>query len=75
MMDSNISRKCSYIDEGRSFQESWTNDFFLIENYGKPLCIICQETGSVMEEYNLDANTRANIPTLKALEITNRKIK
>lgn len=49
----NISRKRSYVDEGRGFKKSWTTDFFFIENHGKPLCIICQETVSVLKEYNL----------------------
>ena len=53
IMASNTRRKRSYLDESRSFKESLTTDFFFNENYGKPLCPICQEIGSVMNKYNL----------------------
>ena len=30
-------------DERRQFDESWTNDYFAIENNEKIVCLICQK--------------------------------
>lgn len=47
------SKKRKIADEKRSFNEAWINLYFFIEYKGKPLCLICQKTISVVKEYNL----------------------
>jgi hypothetical protein len=39
--------------ECRIFQERWTEQYFFINNNNNPLCLICNETVSVLKEYNL----------------------
>uniref|UniRef100_H3ARQ8 SPIN-DOC-like zinc-finger domain-containing protein n=1 Tax=Latimeria chalumnae TaxID=7897 RepID=H3ARQ8_LATCH len=43
-------------DENRKFQEKWTDEFFLVLNEisMKPVCLICQQTGSVFKRSNLE---------------------
>jgi hypothetical protein len=38
--------------ECRIFQERWTERYFFINNNNNPLCLICNETVSVLKEYN-----------------------
>lgn len=47
-------------DERRQFKESWTNDYFAIENNEKIVCLICQQVISVMKEYNVKRHYEAN---------------
>ena len=37
----------------RVFNERWTHDYMLIENYGKSLCLVCNTTIAALKEYNL----------------------
>ena len=37
----------------RGFQEKWTLQYFFVEFKNKPLCLICNESVSVMKEYNV----------------------
>lgn len=39
--------------EGRQFQEKWTEEFFFILHNGKPICLLCNESISVMTEFNI----------------------
>jgi hypothetical protein len=47
------SKKRKACDEGRVSEEDWTSEYFFIESDGKPVCLICQRTVSVMKEYNI----------------------
>ncbi|XP_077297264.1 uncharacterized protein LOC143918990 [Arctopsyche grandis] len=39
--------------ERRTFKERWTVDYFFINKYGNPFCLICRESLSVLKEYNV----------------------
>lgn len=47
------SKKRKIVEENRVFNEVWTDLHFFIESNGKPLCLICQRSISVLKEYNL----------------------
>ena len=36
------SKKRKLADEGRVFNEEWLKNYFMIENNGKPLCLVCK---------------------------------
>ena len=38
-------------DEGRTFQRPWTEKYFFVEHYSKPVCLICQTNIAVMKEF------------------------
>lgn len=40
-------------EEGQMFQSSWTEKYFFVEHYSKPICLICQTTIAVMREFNI----------------------
>ena len=40
-------------DEGRLFNEKWTDDYFFVEANSKALCLICREFVQVFKDYNL----------------------
>jgi hypothetical protein len=44
------SKKLKVCDKGRVFEEDWTNEYFFVERDGKPVCLICHTTVSVMKE-------------------------
>ena len=52
-MSTPVRQKRKYCNENRVFNEQWTMQYLFIESNGKPLCLICQETISVVKEYNL----------------------
>lgn len=47
------SKKRKISEENRSFQEKWTEQYLCIQSGGKALCLVCQETISVLKEYNI----------------------
>lgn len=47
------SKKRKVTDEFRVFQEKWSNLYFFVNIKNKPVCLICNESVSVMKEYNL----------------------
>lgn len=49
----NSSKKRKVDVEGRLFKASWTVDYFVMERFGRIMCLICQETISVPKEYNV----------------------
>ena len=40
-------------DEGQTFQSAWTEKYFFVEHYSKPVCLICQTSIAVMKEFNV----------------------
>ena len=40
-------------EEKREFQENWENDFFHVNDGGKPTCIICHKQCSAVKTYNV----------------------
>ena len=40
-------------DEDRTFQSAWTEKYFFVEHYSKPVCLICQTSIAVMKEFNV----------------------
>lgn len=48
-----MAKKRKNCDEHQFFYKSWVYFYFFIENKGKPLCLICQKTISVMKECNI----------------------
>ena len=48
---SNKKRKVE--DELRVFQTRWTESYFFIEFNNTPICLICNESISVLKEYNV----------------------
>jgi hypothetical protein len=47
------SKKQKVCDEGRVFKEDCTYKYFFIESDGKPVCLFCQRTVSLVKEYNM----------------------
>ena len=47
------SKKRKIVDECRQFQEEWNIKYFFAKHGDKALCVICNETVSVMKDYNL----------------------
>jgi len=41
------------VDEGRVFNENWTNEYLLVKTNNMALCLICKETVLVFKDYNL----------------------
>lgn len=39
--------------ECRQFQDKWTEDYFFIMSKGLSVCLLCNESLSVLKEYNL----------------------
>ncbi|CAH1105999.1 unnamed protein product [Psylliodes chrysocephalus] len=52
-MAASTSRKRKVTDEHRSFQEKWTNLYLFVCVGEKPVCLVCNESVSVMKEYNI----------------------
>lgn len=46
-------KKRKITDECRVFQEKWTDLYFFVNIKNKPVCLVCNESVSVMKEYNL----------------------
>lgn len=53
--------------EGRQFQEKWTEEFFFILKNGKPICLLCNESISVMKEFNIKRHYSTKHATLHSL--------
>ncbi|CAI6353539.1 unnamed protein product [Macrosiphum euphorbiae] len=49
----NVSKKRKIDSECRVFQHKWINQYFVIENKGKVMCLVCRELISVLKEYNI----------------------
>lgn len=47
------SKKRKVDTECRQFQDKWTDEYFFILHSGKPMCLLCNETISVLKEYNM----------------------
>ena len=58
-MSTPACRKRKYDNKNRVFNEQWTIQFLFVENNGKPLCLVCQETLSVAKEYNLNRHYKS----------------
>ena len=49
-----MAGKCRKVDdEGRTVQSAWTEKYFFVEHYSKPVCLICQTSIAVMKEFNV----------------------
>lgn len=59
-------------DECRVFNAQWTSDYFFVQSNGKALCLVCQETVSVLKEYNIrrhyDTNHREKMHGMQGLQ-------
>jgi len=58
-----VSKKRRVEEENRTFQEKWTQEYFVIEQDGKPLCLICKQKIAVVKEYNLKRHYETNHKT------------
>ena len=58
----NSKRKVT--EEGRSFNERWTNDYFFVPNKNKATCLICNEV-ITQKEYNVKRHCNQKIATFK----------
>lgn len=47
------SKKRKVDVENRVFKNSWTEDYFVVEQFGGVSCLICQEAIAVQKEYNI----------------------
>ena len=52
-MATSQSKRRKVESENRSFNESWTTDYFFVEHNGKPHCLLCGTIVSVFKEYNV----------------------
>jgi hypothetical protein len=46
-------KKRRITEELRSFQDKWTINYFFVEIKTKPICLKCNESVSVLKEYNI----------------------
>ena len=69
----NSKRKIT--EEGRSFNERWTNDYFFVPNKNKAACLICNEVVT-QKEYNVKPYFESCDKEFKQLsgEVRNQKI-
>jgi hypothetical protein len=49
----NISKQRKFLEANRVFSMKREEEYLLIENNGEPLCLVCQQTVSVVKEYNV----------------------
>ena len=61
--------------ECRNFQTRWTNEYFFIENKGKCVCLICNESVAVIKEYNVRRHHETKHQTFTSYTGTERKEK
>ena len=47
------SKKRKLANEGRVYNEKWLENYLMMENNGKPLCLVCIQVIEVMKEYNV----------------------
>ena len=68
-------RKRKITEEGRSFNERWTNDYFFVPNKNKATCLICNEV-ITQKEYNVKRHFESCHKEFKQLsaEVRNQKI-
>ncbi|KAL3881241.1 hypothetical protein ACJMK2_027697 [Sinanodonta woodiana] len=52
-------KKRRVTEELRSFQDKWTMNYFFVEFKTKPICLICNNSVSVMKEYNIKQHYEA----------------
>ena len=52
-MASRSMKKRKVTDEGRTFNQDWTLEYFFIEEKGKPICLICNQSVNVMKVSNI----------------------
>ena len=69
------NRKRKIAEEGRSFNERWTNDYFFVPNKHKETCLICNEV-ITQKEYDLKRHFESCHKEFKQLsgEVCNQKI-
>lgn len=53
VMAASTSRKRKVTDEHRSFQDKWTHLYLFVCVGEKPICLVCNESISVVKEYNI----------------------
>ncbi|XP_073670885.1 general transcription factor II-I repeat domain-containing protein 2 [Paramisgurnus dabryanus] len=53
------SKKRKVDKEGRRFNERWKSEYFFTESHNNCVCLICNETVSVMKEYNVKRHYEA----------------
>ena len=70
------SKKRVYSEIVRNFNEKWTDLYFFVETDGKPVCLVCRESISAVQEYNLkrhyDTKHATNFATLQGQVRTNK---
>lgn len=49
----NVSKKRKIDSECHVFQHKWIDQYFVIENKGKVMFLVCRELISVLKEYNI----------------------
>ena len=47
------SKKRKLANEGGMFNKKWLENYFMIENNGKPFCLLCKQVIALMKEYNV----------------------
>lgn len=52
-MITNSAKKRKIYQENRAFQAKWEAEYLFTEFKGKPMCLVCLETISVIKDYNL----------------------
>ena len=48
-----LAKRRKVDDECRSFNEEWTEKYFSILHFGKPTCLICNQSVAVNKEFNI----------------------
>ena len=47
------SKKRKLANKGRVLNEKWLENYFMMENNGKPLCLVCKLVIALMKEYSV----------------------
>ena len=62
-------------NEGPTFQSAWTENYFFVEHYSKPDCLICQTSIAVMKEFNVKCHYETCHSKYKEYVGESRKLK
>ena len=62
-------------DEGQTFKSAWTEKYFFVEHYSKPVCLICQTSIAVMKKFIVKCHYETCHSKYKEYVRENRKLK
>ena len=71
-----LAKRRKVDDECRSFNDKWTEKYFSILHFGKPTCLICNQSVAVNKEFNIKRHfMRQSIRSFRSTEVKQKKDK